>query len=107
MNTFVPRVRSVPQQEMSRAPPSVLIACVFTLLHKRARFSARSRPDHVHFIHHARTSHGIVKLDGIAIELFRGGCRVHLGFIIHVTHEISRNLDFITANSFILSYSLP
>lgn len=34
-----------------------------------------SRPDHVRFIHHARTSHGIIKLDGVATELFYGKCR--------------------------------
>lgn len=54
-----------------------------------------SRPDHVRFIQHARTSHGIVKLDGAAIELFyRERCE-RLCLVIHVTRvEMSGESGF-------------
>jgi len=89
MNTFVPRVRSVPQQEKPRAPPSVLVACAFTYYATREIFCG-SRPDHVRFIQHARTSRGIVKLDGVAIELFYGEYRSksrERRLVIHMTYR--------------------
>ena len=46
MNTFVPRVQSVPQQKKPRGPPAVLIACTFTYYANARNFlriTAKSR----------------------------------------------------------------